>query len=215
MMRKTWLMVVILGLGCAGTGEPETTVDEYIESAAPKSAETSRPAAEPTRRVSPELLPDGDERWTSTHHNLTIQVDDPSTALIEARAMFLKAGAMVQNSNRQGLDNASINVTMSPEQYASIASKLQALPGKVTYENSSSNSMGPQTRQLRERLALAHKADALLTAQTKHAQGEDLDALMLMHELNMRERTNLESQIRSYWDQAGKTFVYLTFQRPQ
>ncbi len=213
-MRKTWLFVVALGLGCAGTGEPEPSVDEFITSATPPSSGPAA-AAPSARRVALELLPDADDdRWTSTHHNLTLQVDDPSAALAKARSMFLKAGAQIQSANRQP-NNASINATMSPKVFAKLSAQLEDLQGKVVYENTSTNAMGPQTRQLRDRLALAHRADGLLGAQTKHASGDELDALMLLHELNARERTNLENQIRSYWDQAGKTYVYLTFQLPQ
>ena len=218
-MRKAWVMVAVLGFGCAGTGEPEPpepSVEAFIDSAAPRNAVSRAPTPAPaTRPRSPEPLPQDDERWTSTHYNLTIEVDDPSEALVEARALFLRAGATIQSSNRQADSNSSINATMTSAQYQTLASKLEELPGKVMYENTSSNAMAPQTRQLRDRLALAHRADDLLTERTKHAQDEELDALMLLHELNMRERTNLESQIRSYWDQAGKTYVYLNFQKSQ
>lgn len=211
-MRATWLMVMMLGVGCAGTGEPEPSVDAFIESASPASSDAAAPDR-PTRRISPELLPDSDDRWTSTHYNLTIQVDDPLAAVASARTIFLEAGAAIQSANRQP-NNSSINATMSPETFVALVPTLDDLEGEIIYENTSSNAMGPQTRQLRDRLALAHRADALLTAQTRHAHGEDLDALMLLHELNLRERTNLENQIRSYWDQAGKTFVYISFQLP-
>ncbi len=213
-MRKTWLLVGLLSVGCAGTGEPEPSVEAFIESASPSVAGRVDEPVQATRRVSPELLPESDDRWTSTHYNLTIQVDDPSAAMVAARAMFVEAGATIQSANRQP-NNSSVNATMSPKTFAALLSKLDDLEGEVMYENTSSNAMGPQTRQLRDRLALAHRADTLLTAQTKHAQGEELDALMLLHELNLRERTNLENQIRSYWDQAGKTFVYINFQLPQ
>ncbi len=148
------------------------------------------------------------------HHNLTLQVSNPSAALVTARSMFLKAGATIQNANRQP-DNSSINATMDRKAYATLLEDLEDLEGKVIHENTSSSAMGPQIRQLRGRLALSHHADAVLSTRTQSAQGEELEAMLLLHELNKRERTNLESQIRSYWDQAGKTYVYVTFQRPQ
>ena len=80
-------------------------------------------------------------------------------------------------------------------------------------ENSSRNDMGPQIHQLRDRLELARRADEQLSKHAGGLRGDELDALMFLRELNQRERQNLESQIRSYWTQAGQTYVYLNFQR--
>ncbi len=211
-MRKTWVMMLVLGLGCASTGETEPTVDEFLaaDSAQP-NVERARGSAAPARPS--EQLPDSeDTRWTTTHYNLTIQVDDPGEALGTARALLLKGSAAVTNSNRQP-DNATLNATTSPQTYAELLTTLEELDGDITSENSSHNDMGVQVRQLRERLELARRADTQLSRRLDGVHGDELDALVFLHELSARERQNLENQIRSYWDQAGKTYVYLNFQR--
>ncbi len=212
-MRKIYMMVVMLSLGCASKGESEPTVDEFIETATPAVA-AGRVSAQPTR-LAPELLPEADDaRWTSRHYNLTLQVDDPAVAMVRTRSMLVEAGATIQSASRQP-NNGSLNVTSDAKTYPKLVELLAEIDGTVVNENTSSNAMGPQIRQLRDRLTLAHRASAVLSERTKEARGEDLDALMFLHELNGRERTNLETQIRSYWDQAGKSNIYVNFQPKQ
>lgn len=212
-MRKTWLMWAVVGLGCASTGETEPTVDEFLagDSARPQVADAVDPA--PSRAHAPVPPPDADDtRWKTTHYNLTIQVDDPGDALGKARAVLLKGSSAITNSNRQP-DSATLNATTSPQTYAKLLASVEALDGNITSENSSQNDMGAQVRQLRDRLELARRADTQLSRRLEGVHGDELDALMFLHELSARERQNLENQIRSYWDQAGKTYVYLSFQR--
>jgi len=212
-MRKTWIMMLVLGLGCASTGETEPTVDEFLagESARPALPEARETA--PSRVHAPELLPNSeDTRWKTTHYNLTIQVDDPGEALGKAREVLLEGSAAITNSNRQS-DSATLNATASPPTYAKLLTAVEELGGDITSENSSQSDMGVQVRQLRERLELARRADTQLSRRLEGVHGDELDALMFLHELSARERQNLENQIRSYWDQAGKTYVYLSFQR--
>lgn len=212
-MRKTWIMMLVLGLGCASTGETEPTVDEFLagDSVRPEVAQTQESSSPRVR--APEQLPDSeDTRWRTTHYNLTIQVDDPGEALGKARAVLLEGSAAITNSNRQP-DNATLNATASPPTYAKLLAAVEDLGGDITSENSSQSDMGVQVRQLRERLELARRADTQVSRRLEGVHGDELDALMFLHELSARERQNLENQIRSYWDQAGKTYVYMAFQR--
>jgi hypothetical protein len=213
--KASWGLGLWIGLGlmaCAGKGEPEPTVEEFLADD-PGAVEIAREGGAPKLQVRTDSLPGAnDERWTSVHYNLTIQVDAPKAAVDRARAVLMEAGAEIQNLNRQD-DNANLNAVADAKAYAKVLRAVEDLGGSVQYENSSRNEMGPQIRQLRERLDLARQADAVLTEQSAEVHGERLDALMFLRELNQRERQNLENQIRSYWDQAGKTYVYLTFQR--
>ena len=212
-MRTACLAMLMIGLGCASKGAPEPTVDEFLEDReaaeiAPVSTES--PAAQQPLTV----LPDpSDDAWTSTHYNLTVQVQDPSTAVDHARSILDKGGATIQNANRQG-QNGSINATTDRTTYAKVAAALRDLKGVVISESASQNDLGPQIRQLRERLDLAREADDRLANMAKVADAAELEPVMYLLELNHRERQNLESQIRNYWDQAGKTYVYLNFQKP-
>ncbi|MGH1341754.1 MAG: hypothetical protein ACRBN8_09400 [Nannocystales bacterium] len=212
-MRKTWIMMWVLGLGCASTGEPDSTVEEFLAVDSAQSSGVQAQGSPPPQVRAPAQLPDSeDTRWTTTHYNLTIQVDHPAEALGRARAVLLEGSAAITNSSRQP-DSATLNATVGPQTYANLLAAVGELGGAITSENSSQSNTGIQVRQLRERLELAQRADAQLSGRLEGVHGDDLDALMFLHELTARERQNLENQIRSYWDQAGKTYVYLTFQR--
>lgn len=211
-MRKTWIMMLVLGLGCASTGESDPTLDEFLGKEAPSQAAEAHSRAQHTPAQAMQRLPDSeDARWTTTHYNLTLTVEDPAAALGQARTVLMKGSAVITNSNRQA-ESASLNATTSPETYAKLLEALEDLDGEIIHENSSHNDMGAQVRQLRERLELARRADTQLSRRLEGVHGDELDALMFLHELNARERQNLENQIRSFWDQAGNTYVYLTFQ---
>ena len=148
------------------------------------------------------------------HHNLPLQVTDPGKAVATARALLLEAGATIQSANRQ-LQTGSLSATMDRPTYDALIPALEQLDGTLLYENTSTNAMGPQIRQLEENLRLCEQGKTMLTGLARRADGHELDAVLQLHALNERECTNLESQLRSQRTQAGRMYVSLSFQKLQ
>ncbi len=197
-MRRGILgLVVLLSTACASAAGP-------VQTRSPDTASSSVVAAQPPAphepRATPTLEPlDGD--WTSNSYSMTLRVKDVSAAYGWMRETVVEHGGEITSSNQHDT-RANINARLDDAAYEALMKELHQVQGVIASESTSIRDNRSAVETVHRRLQATLWASDLLNARARDVSGGEVEGLMMLRELNERERTSLENQLRSYQQQS-------------